>query len=190
MQSLIYEIFTSSLMIFLVCFIGFILLSRWALLELKAYRSYLLGWLVGLIVMISVGAVLPDAPVDPDAAPPTITLFQVVIAILAGTLLGTLHMVFTAMQRDSYLSNSLRVAGLTFIGVLVNFFVIIGSPVVQRMLGLFVLTLFSFILLSQIFQRSATTEPAVDDSDGDYAPVSSERMSRRRRLREIREKRT
>lgn len=130
--------------------IVFLAISRWALVTLREYAGYGLGWMLGLffvIVYVSIGGGYNP---DPEA-PRYLDIFQVVIATFLGLLFGGLIQLGMRFGMRIAQGVALQVAFYTSLSLIVLFLVTIEGPIAQRMIGIFglsvaIATLFAMVL--------------------------------------------
>ncbi|MGB7338310.1 MAG: hypothetical protein WBC91_05395 [Phototrophicaceae bacterium] len=129
--------------------IVFLIVSRWALSTFEEYPGYILGWLVGLffiIVRLSVGRT--ELPTDTIGY---LNGIQVFAATLFGLLMGSVIVLALRYGMRQAQAISLQVAIYTAMLIIMMFLVFIGSPVTQKMIGIFglaigIATLFAMVL--------------------------------------------
>lgn len=126
--------------------------------SLKEYPGYLLGWLVGifLIVMISTLLPPPPAPIEgtvPVTTPSTITFFGLIIPSIFGLGLGfgLLYAIRIGAYGNSKVGRALTVAALMSFSLTAGYVLLRSSTADRWGLAVFALTfaigaLFNFIL--------------------------------------------
>lgn len=143
------EFILSQWIILIALAIVFLIVSRWALQTFEEYPGYILGWLVGLffiIVRLSVGRT--ELPTD---AIGYLNGFQVFAATLFGLGVGSVIVLALRYGMQQAQAISLQVAIYTAMLIIMMFLVLIGSPVTQKMIGIFglaigIATLFAMVL--------------------------------------------
>ncbi|GAB5491842.1 MAG: hypothetical protein Phog2KO_20570 [Phototrophicaceae bacterium] len=143
------EFILSQWLILIALTISFIVISRWAIVVLKEYPGYGLGWMIGLffvLVYLSVGG-----EADTDAPVRFLNGFQVFIATLFGLVVGSLIIFGLRFGMGHARGISLQVAIYTALNLTLLFLVFIAGPITQRMIGIFglaigIATLFAMVL--------------------------------------------
>jgi hypothetical protein len=125
-------------------------ISRWALVTLREYMGYGLGWLLGIffiIVYISLGGG-QNAVSD---VPQYLNIFQVFLATLLGLVFGSLIQLGLRFGMRMAQGVALQVALYTCLSIIVVFLSLMEGPIAHRMVGIFALavgiaTLFGMVL--------------------------------------------
>ncbi len=129
--------------------IAFLVISRWAVVILREYAGYGLGWMIGLffvLVYLSVGG-------EPQTDEPVRFLngIQVFTATLFGLIVGSIIIFGLRFGMRHARAISLQVAIYTALNLTLLFLVFIAGPITQRMIGIFglaigIATLFAMVL--------------------------------------------
>ena len=127
-----------------------LLVSHWALVTLREYPGYGLGWLLGIffiIVYISLGGGQNYA----SDAPEYLNIFQVFLATLMGLIFGSLVQLGLRFGMRMAQGVALQVALYTSLSIIVVFLALMEGPIAHRMVGIFALavgiaTLFGMVL--------------------------------------------
>lgn len=129
--------------------IGFLFLSRWALINLRKYAGYGLGCLLGIFFVV-VYALLSgdDLPVQVITS---LTGFQIVLATLAGFAFGAIIITAVRFGQVDDRAISIQIALYTMINIILIFLVLIEGAFLQRIIGIFALatgiaTVFAMVL--------------------------------------------
>ncbi|MGJ3237713.1 MAG: hypothetical protein ACFE0Q_03305 [Anaerolineae bacterium] len=143
------EFILSQWLIMIALFVVFIAISRWALVTLKEYPGYALGWMIGLFFII-VRLSLGDAPA-PDGANAYLDGFQVFIATVMGLVVGSVILFGLRFGMQYARAVALQIAIYTAMNIIMIFLVFISTPITQKMIGIFALaiaiaTLFAMVL--------------------------------------------
>jgi hypothetical protein len=157
--TIIQQILFSDFMVFALLALVIALISSWAY-SLREGPGYLLGWLVGIFLILVLSTLFPySAPVTNPAAAPVanpLTFGELIIPSFLGLVsgFGILLVVRVGGDSDSRLRRALTVATLmTF--TLVTGYVILRSSIEDRMgLAVFILTFAIGALVNFILTRS------------------------------------
>lgn len=159
MITIIQQILFSDFMVFALLALVVALISSWAY-SLREGPGYLLGWLVGIFLILVMSTLFPYAPpvTNPAAAPVAdpLTFGELIIPSFLGLVagFGILLVVRVGGDSNSRLRRALTVATLmTF--TLVTGYVILRSSIDDRMgLAVFILTFAIGALVNFILTRS------------------------------------
>jgi hypothetical protein len=160
--NLIEQILLSDFTVFALLALAVLVITNWAR-TLREGAGYLLGWLIGLFLIIVLSALFPYtvvAPIDP-AVPPvqrTLTFFQLIIPSIFGLGIGfgLLFVIRIGGNSDRRVGRALTVAALLSF-TLTTGYLILRNPVSDRWgLAVFALTFAIGSLLNFIFTRGTS----------------------------------
>lgn len=160
------ELFLSPVLIFLVLFAIFAALSYWAVVMLREYPGYALGWLIGLffvLVYYSLGGdVDPTAQLEEDMR---LSLLQVLCPGVFGLLLGGMLIFLIRLGQGYTATQGIKIAGLTALMVTLIFLMFVMDINGQRMIGIFALSfciagLFAMVVFRGSVPLFQTSVPA------------------------------
>lgn len=158
LAELMRELFLSPVLIVLILFVLFMILTYWALAVLKEYPGYGLGWLVGLffvVVYVSLGGWQTDGAEQNLNSP--LNIFQVLCPGIVGILLGG-ALVFALRIGNSYsAARGIKIAAMTALGVVLLFLMFMVGVATQRMIGIFALAFCIAALAGIVFLRGTAT---------------------------------
>ncbi len=163
MLEFIQNIFLGELFIFIVLFALFALLTRWAVIHLREYTGYALGWMVGVFFMIIYGSLVGSADTAAQVAEnggDELTFLQVIGPSIIGLGLGAGAILLIRMNPGSRASQSLKVAFLTALSVIVLFFMVISGFEARRMIGIFALAFGIGLLFTNVLYHPSGRPPA------------------------------
>ncbi|QPC84414.1 hypothetical protein G4Y79_08580 [Phototrophicus methaneseepsis] len=128
--------------IFLGLMILFFGLSYWALVALQERTGYVVGWMVGLLFILVYSSLNGfGGAIDPDTAPPMVTLnfFQVALPGVCGLVLGIGSVALLRLSGggSARLQDFFRIAFFTALSVILIFLMIVSGPGTRRMIGIF-----------------------------------------------------
>lgn len=136
----IQRLLLSEFVIFAVLIVAFVYLTRRAL-ALHEYAGYGLGWLMGIFIMVVYSSTLAAPPSDVSTvnAEVSLSFFQVVLPSLCGGGLGLAMLWIIAQAQSGARRQSLTIAILTALCVVLIFFLFVAEYDVRRMIGIFAL---------------------------------------------------
>jgi hypothetical protein len=160
--NLIEQILLSDFTVFALLALAVLVITNWAR-TLREGAGYLLGWLIGLFLIIVLSALFPYAVVAPiDPAGPTVqrslTFFQLIIPSIFGLFIGfgLLFVIRIGGNSDRRVGRALTVAALLSF-TLTTGYLILRNPVSERWgLAVFALTFAIGSLLNFIFTRGTS----------------------------------
>jgi hypothetical protein len=142
MADLLRELFLSPLLIFVVLLFIFVALSYWSVLVLGEYTGYVLGWLVGLFIVVvfaSLG-VQPDVQAqNVELERATLNIFQVLCSAGIGLIIGISALFFRLISLPFRTPRGVQVAMVTSLWVTLMFLMFLVGIEAQRMIGIFAL---------------------------------------------------
>jgi len=164
--------------------IVFAVLTWWSIKRRNEYLGYGLGWLIGVFVMVVYGALFgnPEPAVTaPDVVPASVTLniFQVILPSFIGIVMGAGMMLLVNQTQDSGARQSIVVAILTAIALIVLFLMVVSAYnlIAQRMIGLFALAFAIGAATILVITRSvgnplsASAQGLPTDNNAKYPPI-------------------
>lgn len=161
----IQSILLSDLLIFIVLFAVFFLLSNWALRRLQEYAGYALGWLVALFFMVVYSSLAGSDPANLEAlnASTRLNVFQVLLASILGIGSGLGAMLLVRMRSGHSTRQALNIAMLTAVNVILLFLMFVAGSQARRMIGIYALgfgiaALFTVVLLRSRDNRSSPSD--------------------------------
>jgi hypothetical protein len=175
MADLLRELFLSPLLIFVVLLFIFIALSYWSVLVLGENTGYVLGWLIGLFVVVvfaSLG-VQPDVQAQAvDLERATLNIFQVFCSAGIGLIIGISALVFRLISLPIRTPRAVQVAFVTALWVTLMFLMFLVGIEQQRMIGIFALAfciarLFGVVLSGGHLPRDFFGIPQTPTDGGD-----------------------
>ncbi|MEO1289719.1 MAG: hypothetical protein AAFV93_18305 [Chloroflexota bacterium] len=175
-MSLFQDVILSQWLIMIALGAVFIIVSRWALTVYSEYPGYILGWLIGaffIIVRLSVG----DAD-RPDGVPQYLDSVQVFVSTLMGLGVGAVIVLALRFGMSQAQAVSLQVAIYTGGLIIMLFTVFIGTPVAQKMIGIFglaigIATLFAMVLFPSP-KRKEQLNLKVQSATGASQPINTQ----------------
>lgn len=148
-MQLFQDFILSQWLILIALAVAFLAISRWAIVVLKEYPGYGLGWMIGLffvLVYLSVGG-------EPQVDEPIryLTGIQVFIATFFGLVVGSIIIFSLRFGMGHARGVALQVAIYTALNLTLLFLVFVAGPITQRMVGIFglaigIATLFAIVL--------------------------------------------
>jgi hypothetical protein len=152
------NIVLSNVVIFIVMGIVLVMLTNWAL-RLREFPGYILGWLVGIFIIILMSVLSPSAEVpitDPlVSAPVELTFLGLIIPSFIGLILGigVLTLVRFGSNTPSRIGRAITIAVLVTI-TLVSAYLMLQSALSGRLsIAIFLLTFGIGALVHYIFTR-------------------------------------
>jgi hypothetical protein len=136
----IQRLLLSEFVIFAVLIVAFVYLTRRAL-ALREYAGYGLGWLVGIFIMVVYSSTLATPPSDAStvSAEVSLSFFQIVLPSLCGGGFGLAVLWIIAQAQNGARRQSLTIAIMTALCVVLIFFLFVAEYDVRRMIGIFAL---------------------------------------------------
>jgi hypothetical protein len=170
----IQDLLLSEFIIFFALFGALAVLSRWALLSLKEYLGYGLGWMLGLFFVIVYSSLTgdPEPVMEAQAIEiggVTLTAFQVFLPSVLGFALGAGLMVIIALGRGKTMQQALKIAGLTALNLILIFLMFVTDETGRRMIGLFALAFGIGTVLAMVMARGRQSSNDSDDDGNDNA---------------------
>jgi hypothetical protein len=164
--NLIQQILFSDFTVFALLALAVLVITGWAR-TLREWPGYLLGWLVGIFLIIMLSTLFPYptiAPVDPTAPPvqSSLSFFQLIIPSIFGLIVGfgLLFVIRIGGNSDMRVGRALTVAGLLSF-TLTTGYLILRSPITDRWgMAVFALTFAIGALLNFIFTRGTARNVA------------------------------
>jgi len=121
-------IFASGWVQILILFALFIGFTRWALSR-KMRNGYGLGWLIGVFIIVAIGALSPDSTVLlATSESPELTFASVLISSCIGTMIAFFIIGMTIALRQAWFRQVFSVAGITAVLIVMQFMMIISPP--------------------------------------------------------------
>lgn len=152
------ELFLSPVLIFLVLFAIFAALSYWAIVILREYPGYALGWLIGLFFAVIYYSLGGDIDATAQAEQRTqLNLLQVLCPGIFGLLLGGMLMFLIRLGQGYTATQGIKIASLTALMVTLIFLMFVVDINGQRMIGIFALSLCIAGLFAMVVFRSGTS---------------------------------
>ncbi len=163
------ELFLSPVLIFLVLFAIFAALSYWALVILREYPGYALGWLIGLFFAVIYYSLGGDIDTTGQAEREIrLNLLQVLCPGIFGLLLGAMVMFLIRLGQGYTATQGIKIASLTALMVTLIFLMFVVDINGQRMIGIFALSLCIAGLFAMVVFRS--NSPAAFQAQAQMAP--------------------
>jgi hypothetical protein len=137
-MELLQDIILNKFIIITALSMVFLVISRWAVLTLREYLGYGLGWLLGLffmIVYLSLGAGQNAMSTESQY----LGIFQVFLATFLGLVFGGLIQIGSRFGMRMARGVALQVALYTSLAIIVVFLSIMEGPIAHRMIGIFAL---------------------------------------------------
>lgn len=135
----------------------FIVYSIWALRK-RVYLGYVLGWMLGLLVVISYSTVASDTIQimgrPPEGAERSISLLPVVISILCGFLTAAVGVGLTILTDSQDRRDSLKFAIYTAVGVILIFAMLVSTTLLRHLIAIYALSLAVTALTATLFTRT------------------------------------
>lgn len=191
MAEILRELFLSPLLIVLVLFVLFAALSYWALVVLREYPGYGLGWLVGLffvVVYVSLG--LGGQGDITATSSSTLSIFQVLCPGVVGIILGGALLLLLRLGNTVSAWRGIKIAAMTALGVVLIFLMFMVNVAAQRMIGIFALAFCIAALAGIVIVRgtSASTLFSAQAASGQELPTAESAGGNFSRLDAIRER--
>lgn len=164
MLQFIQSLLLSEVLIFIVLFAVFGLLTRWAIWRLHEYAGYALGWLLGLFFVFVYSSLMSSPPTfQAESAPGEITLnvWQVIVPSVLGLVIGLFSLILTRLGGGSSVQQALKIAGFTALGVVLLFLMFVEGPGTRRMIGIFALAFGIASLLGLVLARRSVATQVV-----------------------------
>jgi hypothetical protein len=157
--NLIEQLLFSDFTVFAMLALAVLVITSWAR-TLREWAGYLLGWLVGIFLILVLSTLFPYptiAPIDPVAPPvqTSLNFFQLIIPSILGLIIGfgLLFVIRIGGNSDMRVGRALTVAGLLSFTLTAGY-LILRNPVSDRWgLAVFALTFAIGALLNFIFTR-------------------------------------
>ena len=172
-MSVIQSIVLSDGFLIAVLLIAFAIVSRWAIVSLREYRGYALGWLLGLFFIVVLSSLMGESTPPPDAATEietTLGFGQIIISTIIGGVLALMVIGLSILPGTVMMARALNVALLTGIGVVVLFLMFIAQDETRRMISIGTLAFGIGMLLSQIILtgilRSRSRQMPIPETQG------------------------
>jgi hypothetical protein len=179
MLQLIRDIFLGGLFIFLLQLVVLGFVTYWSVWRLREIPGYALGWLAGFFLIIIYAALIGgNPPSPPDSPTPPLNFFTVVIPAALGIPVGVGAMFLLRKRNLSKVRQSLEVAAVTTLVLVVMFFFSIAWPLEKQMIGIFTIAfcvgaVFTWVLyrphdVSPFFGQTAIPDkpPTVGQAEG------------------------
>lgn len=163
MFDLIEDIILSDFLIFIVVIAMLVVVTSWAF-RTREYPGYVLGWLVGIFLIIMYRALFGDgsgAEETVETVERRLSFFTVICPSFIGLLLGFGLLYFIRNYGASHARRALTVAIMTALLIVVLFFLSISSQATRQVMGLFALA-FSIGVLSNLVVLIAPYRTSLD----------------------------
>lgn len=148
-MALLTDVLLSPYIIFGVLALIFLVISYWSLVGLQEYPGYILGCLVGLLVVFVVSSVGVRPNVEgqsQEVQKTTLTLFQALCPAIFGMIVGIAFLIIPRLadmtlspHAQAVIPRGIKVATITGLWVTLIFLFILVSIETQRMIGIFAL---------------------------------------------------
>jgi hypothetical protein len=135
----------------------FLVISRWAVLTLREYLGYGLGWLLGLFFMI-VYLSLGGGQNAMSTESQYLGIFQVFLATFLGLVFGIVIQIGSRFGMRMAQGVALQVALYTSLAIIVIFLSIMEGPIAHRMIGIFALAVGIASLFGMVLFPAAKRE--------------------------------
>lgn len=188
MSNLVYNIVLSDVFLFFVLLISFGVITYWAIGRHSYARAYGLGWLIGILLIISVATLLGPRPEElPEAESIELSIFQVFGSMFMGVLVSVGSAALSLLWDNKEMRRAIQVIAYTALFVLMLFLMFLVGTSARSMMGIFALTLVIVLLFARIIKDYAISSrsddrapeqappPAMPDSDYD-APRQTNRV--------------
>jgi hypothetical protein len=181
MGDFLQQLLLSDVVLFLVVGLVILLLSAWAY-SIKEYAGYILGWLIGILLIILMSAFTLNADVAAEiSTAPTyidpVMLFGLLLAAFAGLGLGfaLLGIVRGGGQSVSRLKRSLAVAFTNGFTLSAGYLMLISDRSTRLVVAVFVLALaigamFNYVLSRQSRRQASSADIILNEAAEDYLP--------------------
>lgn len=156
MITLIQNIFLSQWFIVFVLTAIFFFFTGWAMQKRGDWRGYALGWLVAVFVIL-VYTALGGVNQEPQTITRALNLLEVIFPTICGLSMGGGIILLAALLRGSQRrENSLLIAFLTALNIVLIFLVLVEGRITQLMIGIFALAFGIAALLLAILAPSSS----------------------------------
>lgn len=160
MSHLVYNIVLSNVFLFFVLLISFGVVSYWAVGRHSYTRAYGLGWLIGILLIISTASLVGPQPAPPpDADPIRLNFLQVVSAVFMGLLVSAGSAALSLLWKNHEMRRAIQVISYTALFVLMIFMTFLVGAGVRYMMGIFALTLVIVLLFARVVKDYAIQQP-------------------------------
>jgi hypothetical protein len=185
MGDFLQQFLLSDVVLFLIVGLVLLLITSWAY-SIKEYAGYVLGWLLGILLIILMSAFTLNVDVDAEfSSTPSIMdpfmLFGLVLVTFAGLGLGfgLLGIVRGGSQSASRLKRSLAVAFTNGFALSAAYFMLISDRSTRLAVAVFVLALavgamFNYVLSRQLSRRQASSADIIMNEEIDGYPPDKE----------------
>jgi len=165
--------------ILLALFIGF---TNWAL-SLGMRNGYGLGWLIGVFLIVAIGALSPESAIQLSAPEsPELSFGSVLVSSCLGTVIAFGIILMTVAMQRAWFRQVFSVAGITAVLLVLQFMMIISPPAMKMALTLMSLAFAIVIGSAYIIRRSYLRQKSLD---GDEAVSGQSRVrGRAERIRD------
>lgn len=152
MGEILQQVFLSDFMIFVFMGLILLLITGW-MFSLREFAGYVLGWLIGIFLIIVLSTVVtpPDFVAEPMIA---INLVSLMIPSALGLMVGfgVMTLAHVGGSSESRVARALTIAILVCLDLVIWYFMLLSDIQTRVLLAIFVLTfaigaLFHFILL-------------------------------------------
>ena len=154
-------------MIFLLMGVALLIITGWAL-SLREMPGYLLGWLVGIFLIIVIGTLAqPQMPMEDPNFVVTLSFFGIVLPSAFGLALGfgVLLAARVGGGSSSRVARALTVAVLVSFTLVTSYLLLLSAPAFRIMLAIFALTFAIGALFNYILMRGSAYQRFVPDTE-------------------------
>lgn len=198
-MSILIDLLLSPYLIFGVLALIFMVISYWSLVGLREYPGYILGVLVGLLVVFvvsSIGVQPNVAGQSVDIKATTLTVFQAFCPAILGMVVGIAFLVIPRLadatlpaHAQAAIPRGIKVAAITGLWVTLLFLFLFVGIQTQRMIGIFALAFMIARLFAVVMSSGSNPAPmmgapgmmsaqAVDPNPGPvYDPLTGDPMA-------------
>ena len=167
MGQLLQQILLSDAFLFLILGVVMLLISSWAF-RIKEYAGYVLGWLLGFLLMIIMSAFSFQATPEIDSglwAPAPAFLMGMIVAALVGVVLGfaATSLLRANSYTESRIKRGLAVAITTSYSLSAGYFMLITDHSTRLVVAIFVLALAVGAMVNYILSRRSARQLAMND---------------------------
>jgi hypothetical protein len=184
MGDFLQQIFLSDVVIFLVMGFALMLVTGW-MIVLREFAGYLLGWLVGIFLIIVLSTLLPGGTQSPaDDFVVNVTFLMLMLPSMVGLAagFGVMWLIRMGIESNSWVGRALTIAAITS-AILVTWYLMLLTVYQTRlMIGIFALTfaigaLFSFILMRgammTISRQPVQRKLPINQSADGFEPINT-----------------
>lgn len=177
------SIFASGWLQIIILLVLFMTFTNWALSR-GMRNGYALGWLIGVFMIVAIGALSPESAIQLSAPEsPELGLGSVVLSSCLGSVIAMAIVGMTVALRQGWFRQVFAVAGITAVLLVMQFMMMISPPAMKMSLTLMSLA-FAIVMGTAYVVRRAYMQQAATTVSDDLSAQSAIIGGNTERIRE------